>query len=56
MGKDRGVYRRIVAALKGARERACQLMGASRYRPEEHYMRGPGPKTREKTQHQAGAR
>jgi hypothetical protein len=25
-----------------------RVLGAGRYRPERHYMRGPGPKTRAK--------
>jgi hypothetical protein len=36
------------AALALCRFVAGQIAGPLRYRPEAHYMRGPGPKWREK--------
>jgi hypothetical protein len=38
--------------------KACQQLGRwlhDPYRPERHYMRGPGPKYQEKNGHDAGA-
>lgn len=36
------------AALALFRFAGAQIAGPLRYRPEAHYMRGPGPKWREK--------
>jgi hypothetical protein len=44
----------VVALLRSAVGSAATLLGSiwdgpvGRYRPEDHYMRGPGPKWREK--------
>jgi hypothetical protein len=46
----------FLATLRGVAERLRHAFGAGRYRPEQHYMRGPGPKTREKIGRGGGAR
>jgi hypothetical protein len=43
----------VFALLRGAINALARFLGPSwdgpaRYRPEDHYMRGPGPKWREK--------
>lgn len=47
----------IRTLLRRAAERAQWLRKSvrARYRPEKHYMRGPGPKWREKYARAAGA-
>lgn len=45
----------FIAALAGALRWFRAGLSSDRYRPEQHYMRGPGPKTREKTERGAGA-
>lgn len=47
--------RNIFAALRAALRRLREAVSSERYRPEEHYMRGPGPKTRAKQQPVDGA-
>lgn len=44
----RVLSRPLRALRKAARYLAAELSGS--YRPEKHYMRGPGPKGREKTE------
>jgi hypothetical protein len=39
---------RVVAAVKRLCAQAPDLSSVDRYRPEKHYMRGPGPRTRAK--------
>lgn len=43
------------AALRRALCGVRTAVTGDRYRPEQHYMRGPGPKTREKMQRSGGA-
>lgn len=38
----------IGATIRRLRALVRELMHADRYHPEEHYMRGPGPKTEER--------
>jgi hypothetical protein len=38
----------VAAALKRLRTRARDLLKVDGYRPEKHFMRGPGPRTRAK--------
>lgn len=47
---------KLLATLRGVAGRFGNAFGAGRYRPEQHYMRGPGPKTREKIERGGGAR
>jgi hypothetical protein len=51
VGRQGGRFRGFAKTLKSVRNRVRQLLRLERYRPEEHYMRGPGPKTREKLKH-----
>jgi hypothetical protein len=44
---------RVMSVVLGFTRSVPTLLSESSYRPELHYMRGPGPKWREK--HQAGA-
>jgi hypothetical protein len=37
---------RIAVALKRLRVQAGNVLNGGRYRPERHYMRGPGPRAR----------
>jgi hypothetical protein len=46
-------FRHHLIALVGGWQRLLRLAG-DRYRPERHYMRGPGPKFRAKQRQQAG--
>lgn len=55
MAKVGGLFRRIATALRSVPVLARRLLKIERYRPEEHYMRGPGPKTREKMKPGNGA-
>jgi hypothetical protein len=41
---DRRFLGNFLGTLERLRARWRQWMGADRYRPEKHYMRGPGPK------------
>jgi hypothetical protein len=47
--------RNFLAALAASLRRLRNGLSGDRYRPERHYMRGPGPKTREKTERGGGA-
>ena len=51
-----GLFGLLARAIAGALARVRRSLGSSHYRPEQHYMRGPGPKTREKTGRDGGAR
>ena len=46
-------FRHRFMALVGGWQRLLQAAG-NPYRPERHYMRGPGPKWRAKQRQQAG--
>lgn len=46
-------FRHRFAAFVGGWQRLLQV-AADPYRPERHYMRGPGPKWRAKQRQQAG--
>ena len=56
MAKRNRIGWKFLATLRGVAERIRHAFGAGRYRPEQHYMRGPGPKTREKIERGGGAR
>jgi hypothetical protein len=55
-GIRRSSRRGIGAKIKRLRAWVRQLLHGDRYRPEEHYMRGPGPKTQKRRQAQSEAR
>jgi hypothetical protein len=43
------IFGKIGRAVTGARARWRLATSPDRYRPEKHYMRGPGPKVRGQT-------
>jgi len=50
------IGRKLLATLRAFAERFRLALRTDRYRPEQHYMRGPGPKTREKLERRGGAK
>ena len=42
----------MLTALRRMLETILQILARERYRPELHYMRGPGPKFRERADEQ----
>lgn len=46
----------IVTWMRKLSLRVGGIFSRGRYRPEVHYMRGPGPKTLEKARREAGGR
>ena len=55
-GIRRSPIRGISARIGRWRARIRAILNADRYHPEEHYMRGPGPKTQEKLRSRPEAR
>ena len=47
---------RIVLRRAAVLAQGWRRLTEGRYRPEKHYMRGPGPKWREKYAHASGQR
>jgi hypothetical protein len=47
-GGERLALVRVVLRRAAALAQGWRSLTAGRYRPEKHYMRGPGPKWREK--------
>lgn len=56
MTKPYRIGRKLLATLRAFAERFRLALRTDRYRPEQHYMRGPGPKTREKLERRGGAK